>query len=352
MIRLAFVGCAHIHTRDFVERLRRRADVESFRWRVQVAAVWDHDRARAERVAAALGPATAVRTELREVLDDPAIGSVVIASENVRHTELVAACVRAGKDVFVDKPLAVTAADAHLLADLIDGSGVTFQTGYLRRAEPAVRFLRDEVRRGNLGTVTGARVRIAHGGALDGWFDDEWRWMADPAEAGFGGFGDVATHAVDLLCWVLGDRSPVARVTAAVGSLTDRRPGCDEFGEGLLVFDDGVIAAVAGSWVDPGAPVSVEVAGSHGHATFAHGELRYRSDHVDGADGRRVWTDLPPPLPHAFDLYLDALLGHPVDALVSAGEAADRVAVMEAMYAGAEQGRWVAPARRGERGRS
>ena len=67
----------------------------------------------------------------------------------------------------------------------------------------------------------------------------------------------------------------------------------------------------------------------------------------DGADDRRVWAMLPPPRPHAFDLYLDVLLGQPVDTLVSAGEPADRVAVMEAMYAGAEQSRWVAPVRRG-----
>jgi predicted dehydrogenase len=342
MIRLAFVGCAHIHTRDFVERLRRRRDVEAFRWQLEVKTVWDHDHTRGTRTAAALGPDVGAADRIDAVLADPEITAVVIAAENVRHTELVTACAQAGKHVFVDKPLAITATDAYALAEVVERAGVLFQTGYLRRAEPALRFLREQIAAGRLGTVTRARVLLAHGGALDGWFDGEWAWMADPRQAGFGGFGDVGTHAVDLLRWLLADASPVARVTATLGSVTDRYPDCDEYGEGLLVFEDGAVASVAAGWTDRAAPVCVEVGGTAGHAEFARGRLHYRSERVEGADGRRPWTALPDPLPHAFDLYLDALLGRP-QPLVSVWEAADRVAIMEALYRAAEHGCWLTP---------
>lgn len=344
-MHLAFIGCAHIHTQDFVERLRRRRDTEDFRWNVAVRLVWDHDRTRAEQTAAALGSDARPTVDLDEVLSDPEVDGVVIASENVRHPHLVAACARAGKHIFVDKPLALTAADAYRLAAEVDRRGIIFQTGYLRRAEPAALFLRGAIQAGHLGTVTRARVVIGHAGALEGWFDNQWRWMADPEQAGFGGFGDVATHAVDLLQWVLGDRAAVAQVTAKTANLTGRYPGTDEYGEALMVFEDGTLGSVAGSWIDRTAPLVIEIAGTEGHAHFAHGQLRYSSEHVAGADGRTPWTDLPSPLPHAFDLYLDALLGASDVPLVGVWEAADRVAVMEAMYDAAGSGRWVSPTR-------
>jgi predicted dehydrogenase len=340
MIQTAVVGAAHIHTRDFVAMLHPRRDIE-------VKTVWDHDLQRAAQAAAALGSEVAATGDLEVVLADPEVTAVVIASENVRHTELVAACAQAGKHVFVDKPLAIASVDAYLLAETVQRAGVIFQTGYLRRGWPAVRFLRDEIGAGNFGTVTRVRVLLAHSGALDGWFDDRWRWMADPCQAGFGAFGDVGTHAVDLLRWLLADTSPVTKVTATVGAVIDKYPGCDEFGQGLLVLEDGTQGSVAAAWTDRAAPVHVEVAGTCGYAELANGQLRYQSERVPDADGSRPWTALPDPLPHAFDLYLDALAGTQDVPLVSVWEAADRVAVMDAMYTSARCGSWLAPSRHG-----
>jgi predicted dehydrogenase len=164
--------------------------------------------------------------------------------------------------------------------------------------------------------------------------------MADPGQAGFGGFGDVATHSVDLLRWILDDRSAVHRCD----HLGDGAHP-DEYGEALLVFDDGTLGTVAGSWVDRSQPVVIELSGSEGHAMFAHGRLRYASDHVPGADGREPWRELPHPGPHPFDSYLDALLGRPDVELTSVWQAADRVAVMEAIYRSVETRAWVTPER-------
>jgi predicted dehydrogenase len=259
--------------------------------------------------------------------------------------------VQAGKRVFVDKPLAITSANAYALAEQIDRAGVIFQTGYVWRGEPALQFLRSEIGAGHFGTVTRVRVVIAHGGALAGWFDNEWRWMADPAQAGFGAFGDVGTHAVDLARWVLADASPVARVTATVGSVTGKYPRCDEYGEGLLVLDDGTVGSIAAAWTDPAASLYVEVSGTEGHAELVDGQLHYRTGRVDGATGNEAWSALPDPWPHAFDLYLDAIAGHDGMPLVGVWEAADRVELIEAMYASANHGSWLAPSPQGPNAR-
>ena len=66
--------------------------------------------------------------------------------------------------------------------------------------------------------------------------------------AGGGGFGDLGTHALDLMLWMMG--APTS-VTASIEVATGRYgPDCDEYGEGLLKFDGGAIGSLAAGWVD------------------------------------------------------------------------------------------------------
>lgn len=328
--QLALIGGAHIHTPNFVKRLNARRDM-------RVAAVWDHDAARARQRATELDAPT---RELAAIWDDPAIVGAVVCAETDRHEALVLAAATSGKALFVEKPLGLGAADATRMADAIERAGVIFQTGYFMRGQPINRFLKEQVARGSFGRITRVRVTNCHAGALNGLFDTEWRWLADPAVAGFGGFGDLGTHALDLLLWLLGD-PPLARVTAQVGAVTGRYGDCDEYGEGLLAFADGTTGSIAAGWVDAFSRVTLEIGGTKGYAQVVNGELYFASELVDGADGKRPWTRLPELLPHAFDQFLDVVGGQADVPLVTPREAASRSAIMEALYAGARQGAWV-----------
>jgi len=70
------------------------------------------------------------------------------------------------------------------------------------------------------------------------------------------------------------------------------------------------------------------------------GKLFFKSRRVKGAEGKEPWTRLPDALPHAFELFFDALDGKEVP-LVSPREAAERCAVVEAFYESARAGKWV-----------
>jgi len=332
MITLAIAGCAHIHTPNFVDRLAKRTDV-------RVKSIWDPDPARAAKHAEKLGAAVVANPEA--VWSDPDVAAVIICSETHRHADLVPPAARAGKHLFVEKPLGFASADAFEMAGVIEAAGVLFQTGYFMRSDPVNRFLKEHIARSTFGKVTRARFANCHSGALKGWFDTEWRWMADPAIAGCGAFGDLGTHALDIALWLLGD---VDSATAVIGSAIDRYAGCDEFGEGLLAFRGGAVAALAASWVDTGNPVSLQLAGTEGWALVRDGKLFIQTSNLPGADGKEPWTDLPTALPHAFELFLDAVVGKSGVELVGAREAAVRSAVMEALYAGAARRAWVAPA--------
>ena len=329
MKQVALVGCGHIHTPGFVKRLQARTDVT-------VSAVWDHQPERAAKWAQELKSSTVADVE--RIWADPTLSAVVICSETDRHQPLVLAGAQAQKHLFVEKPLGIGAADAEAMAAAITKAGVLFQTGYFQRGNPVHLFLREQIQQGHFGKITRIRHSNCHSGSLGGWFDTDWRWMADLQQAGVGGFGDLGTHSLDILMWLMGD---VARVTASIGVATGRYGDCDEYGEGLIEFANGAVGTLAAGWVDVQHPVNVIVSGTEGHAYVCNDQLFFKSSHVEGADGKEPWTALPTAWPHAFELFLDAVVGKTDVSLVSPAEAAARSTVMAALYQGAQEKRWV-----------
>ena len=337
MRTVGFIGVGHIHTPGFVKRLNERSDV-------QVKAVWDERPERAKITADNLNTKTV--SELSDILGDSEIDAVVICSETNAHENLVKLAAEAGKHMFVEKPLGMKAADAYAMSNAIEKAGVTFQTGFFMRSQPAHQFIKQQIEAGTLGKITRVRHSNVHNGSIGrwfdagkGWFEDGWLWMTDPEIAGVGAFGDLGAHSLDILMWLMGD---VEQVTAQVDVALNNYK-CDEFGESLIRFGNGVIGTLAAGWVDILRPMPILVAGTEGAVYVDQGNVYFKSDHVEGADGESPWTDLPEALPHAFELFFDALNGEDVP-LITAKEAADRTAVMAAMYEAAENNTWVKPA--------
>ncbi len=339
MVNIAVVGCGHIHTPGFIKTLNER------KHEIAVKAVWDHNVERGRKRAAELDAPFV--EDVQQIWKDKTITAVVICSETNLHEQLVLAAARAKKHMFVEKPLGIGSKDSYKMAAAIEKAGVMFTTGYFNRSLPAHQFLREQIRLGNFGQITRIRGSNCHSGALGGWFDakphdpaNDWRWMADPAIAGCGGFGDLGTHLLDIMIWLLGD---VQQATAQVTTGTNRYDGCDEEGEGLIRFENGAIGTLTAGWDDLANPVTLLISGTEGHAYILHNKLYFQSKKVEGADGKEPWTQLPEGWPHAFSVFCDAIVGRQSGELVSASEAAYRVAVMEAMYDGAARGKWVAP---------
>lgn len=333
-LEVAFVGVAHIHTSEFVGVLQHRAND------VECKYVWDHDAAKAKKRAEELH-ATAV-DDLNQIWSDPQIKAVIICSETNLHKELVLAAAKAHKNVYAEKPLGMGAADAYEMAKALDDAGLLFTTGYFMRSDPKLIFLKEQCENGAFGTITRIRGVNVHNGALGGWFDGDMRWMADPSQSGVGGYGDLGTHSLDLLLWLI--NQPVDRVTADISNGTARYANCDEYGEGILHFHNGTIGTLAAGWDDVSNPVTLEICGTEGHATIMNGKLAFKSSKFPGSDDRRAWTKLPQGTTIPLDRFLDTLEGKKdVPPFVTADEAAYRSAVMEALYRGAKDHTWVEP---------
>ena len=329
--QVALVGSAHIHTPGFVKRLQARDDV-------RVASVWDHDPVRAARWARELNAAAVDSTD--DIWADASVEAVIICSETNRHEDLVLSAAQAGKHMFVEKPLGIGAADAYEMARAIERAGVLFQTGYFQRGLPAHQFIRQQIEQGGFGKVTRLRMSNCHAGSLEDWFTPQWTWMTDPVQTGVGAFGDLGTHALDIMMWMLG---PARRVTGSIHVATGRYGDCDEYGEALLEFDNGVVGSLAAGWVDVANSISLIISGTKGYAYVQQGEVFFESSSIAGADGHTAWRDLPSAWPHAFELFLDKVIGSQNVVLVSPREAADRSAAMEAIYLAATEGTWREP---------
>jgi len=342
MTDIAFLGCAHIHTPGFVRMLSSRQDIK-------VKTCWDPDVNRATPYAQQTGATVAGSAEA--LLGDDSIKGVVICSETNRHEELVRLTTAAKKHVFVEKPLGMAAKDAYAMAAEIEKAGVLFQTGYFQRSDPSRRFIKSLLENGSLGRITKVWASNAHSGAIGNWFKkrpdaihEDWNWMTQPSISGVGAFGDLGTHALDILLWWLGD---VEKATAQIDNVTNTY-GCDESGQGLMRFTNGATAALSAGWVDQVDPVQYLVSGTEGHAAIIKGQLFVTSKKQPTFDGTAAvrTAELPEKAGHAFELFLDAISGKtPAVPLVTAREAAYRSAVMEAMYAGAKNDTWVKPAK-------
>jgi predicted dehydrogenase len=109
----------------------------------------------------------------------------------------------------------------------------------------------------------------------------------------------------------------------------------------MLRMKDGVVATLVAGWVDVANPVTLQIAGTEGHAIVFRDEIRFESKRVPGSTLGEPVKGLAPGPKHPLQQWVDAVAGAAGQPLVTPREAADRVAVMEAAYASAREGRWV-----------
>ncbi|ATL80596.1 gfo/Idh/MocA family oxidoreductase [Streptomyces malaysiensis subsp. malaysiensis] len=179
--------------------------------RPELVAVADEVPGRAEEAAERYGFATAAR-DWREVAADPRVQAVSIAAPNFLHREIGVAMARAGKHIWIEKPVGLTADDARAVAGAVAEAGVQGAVGFNYRNAPAVQAARAMIAAGEIGTVTHARIRLfsdyaAHPeGALT--------WRYERARGGSGVLGDLASHGVDLARFLLGEIDTLIADTA------------------------------------------------------------------------------------------------------------------------------------------
>lgn len=208
-IRLGIVGCGRVTELRHLPALRGVPAIE-------VVALSDVDAARLEQVAARFGVARRHR-DYRELIEDEGVEAVAVCVPPKLHAEVALAALAAGKDIFIEKPLALSLAECDLLSErAANAAGVKVLVGFNMRWHRLAREAREMVRRGELGEVKLVRTVFTSGIRLGGEFAD-WRRQR---ETGGGVLFELGTHHFDLLRFLIGDELEEVYASCARGDET------------------------------------------------------------------------------------------------------------------------------------
>ncbi|MCW2833387.1 MAG: Gfo/Idh/MocA family oxidoreductase [Nocardioides sp.] len=233
-------------------------------------------------------------TDWRAVIEDDAVDIVDICVPGHLHAEIAIAALGAGKHVLVEKPLANTIAEAEaMVAAAEDASrhGVRAMVGFNYRRVPALAMARDLIAAGRLGTVRQLRVSYLQDWLVDAAAPMTWRMRKEAA--GSGALGDLGSHAVDQVRYLLG--ADVASASGLLETFVGERTGTD--GPEAVTVDDaawatlrtttGAVASIEVSRMATGQKnaLAIEVYGSLGSLRFSLESLNELHVCLDGNPG-------------------------------------------------------------------
>ncbi len=224
----------------------------------------------------------------RDLVADPAVEAISVTAPNSLHREIGVAVAEAGKHLWIEKPVGLEADDARAVADAVAAAGVQGVVGFNYRAVPAVQELRRLVADGAIGRPSHARVQLFSDYAAHPLGLLTWRYSLK--QGGHGVLGDLASHAVDLTRFVLGDLATlVAHTEVFIPERPELRPGAATYGHGLgeadaprgVVENEDFVAALART--RDGVLVTLEC------SRVAVGEQNHYAIEVHGTRGLVAW---------------------------------------------------------------
>jgi predicted dehydrogenase len=177
-------------------------------------------------------PAVGCTSDFSQVLADPAVDAVAIATPVSTHFPLASAALRAGKHVFVEKPLAATSDEAHALLALADEHGLTLMPGHTFLYSPPVNMIRELIANGELGDIYFISTSRVNLGLHQSDVSVAW---------------DLAPHDFSILRYWL-DETPVNVSALSRDCIV---PGTPDVAFINLEFPSGTIGHVEIAWLAP-----------------------------------------------------------------------------------------------------
>ena len=188
-------------------------------------------------------PTVKLTTNFNDVVGDADVDAIVIALPVALHFDFAMSALQAGKHVLVEKPLCMTSDDAKRLIDVADAKGLTLMVGHTFEFNAAVAKLKELVNDGTLGEPYYVYSQRLNLGRVRSDINAMW---------------NLAPHDISIILHCLG-KEP-ARVSAT--GLTQLQDGIEDVVFAVLEFEDGLIAHIHNSWLDPNKIRKMTVVGS------------------------------------------------------------------------------------------
>jgi predicted dehydrogenase len=244
------VGCGDIARKRVAPALR---DLDN----CELVAVSRADAARAESFAAEFG-AKRWHADWRDLVEDPEVEAVYVATPVHLHAEQAVAAAEAGKHVLCEKPMALTVAECERMNAAAEANGVRLGVAYYRRFYPAVERVKQIIESGEIGVPVVAQVNAFE--RFEPAPDNPRRWLLDRGRAGGGPMFDFGCHRVEVLLNLFGDVKAVKGLATNV--LFERE--VEDTACALLQFERGTQGVISVTHAARDPHDTLEVFGSEG----------------------------------------------------------------------------------------
>ena len=207
-------------------------------------------------------------TDAQELIDDPDVNAIYIATPPSSHATFAIMAMRAGKPVYIEKPLAASYNDCIRINRISEQTGVPCFVAYYRRYLPYFQKVKEIIGNGTIGKVINVQLRFSVPPRdLDYKNEKELPWRLQPDIAGGGYFYDLAPHQIDLLQNIFGV------ITRAHGYPANRAHlyKAEDTVSACFFFENGVTGS--GSWCFVGHESAkedcIEIIGDKGSLSFS-----------------------------------------------------------------------------------
>ncbi len=177
-----------------------------------------------------------------ELINDPEINAVYIATPPDTHALYAIQSMRAGKAVYVEKPMARNYAECREMIRVSEETGQPLFVAYYRRTLPAFLKVKELINNETIGKPLSVNIRLYKAYGENDRFPEHQHWHVNPEIGGAGHFYDLASHQFDYLDFVFG---PITQVSGIAGNIAGYYSAEDTV-SAVFTFASGVIGT--GSW--------------------------------------------------------------------------------------------------------
>jgi scyllo-inositol 2-dehydrogenase (NADP+) len=270
-LRIAIVGLVHGHVGGFLESALKRTDIE-------IVGIAEPDQQIAQRRANEfkLDPKV-LYSNVEKMLTTVKPQAVLVYTDTRDHRRIVEEAARHGVPVMMEKPLAVSLADALAIQRAADAAHIPVLVNYETTWYPSNTAVYQLVREGALGDIRKVVVHDGHKGPKEINVEPEFlAWLTDPERDGGGALFDFGCYGADLMTWLMQGATPLA-VTAVTQQIKPQiYPHVDDEATIILTYPKAQ-AILQASWNWPFDRKDMEVYGETGQAiTVRRDDLRVR----------------------------------------------------------------------------
>lgn len=205
-------------------------------------------------------------TDADALIQDPDVNAIYIATPPDAHEAYTLAAIKAGKPVYVEKPMALNYSAAQQMAAAATNAGVKLTVAHYRRQWPMFLQLKTLIQQQVIGEPRLIRLQFYKQAPTPAELTDPKNaWRVNPAISGGGLFHDLAPHQLDILYYLFGDAETVSGIAANQGGYYP----ADDIVTGMIRFSNGIL--FSGAWCFTAAEASdyCEIIGSTGTLRFS-----------------------------------------------------------------------------------